>query len=304
MKADYGALRARAARTFPVIDGSWNPGSALDASPEARQRRYESCWRTGGLTFYGAFGDLASDKNANETAAEFIRAKIRQRVADPAVAEKLCPRNFFGGKRLCVEIGYFETYNRPNVSLVDLNERPIESVTETGVRDRHGEQAFDTIVLATGFDAMTGAILKIDPRGLGGTRLSEAWSNGPQTYLGLAVAGFPNLFTVTGPTSPSVFTNMLASIEQHVNWITDCIGHLRQAGRSRVEALPEAQRAWMAHHEEVARPTIRAQSDSWYTGANIAGKPRVLMPYIGGFPAYAGKCAEVAARGYDGFATD
>ena len=302
IKADYPALRARAAQTAPVIDAYWNKESALEASPEERQRTYEDRWRQGGLPFSGAYGDLILNKEANDSAADFVRGKIRQRVRDPKVAEMLCPHNVIGGKRLCVEIGYYETFNRDNVTLVDLKETPIETITETGIRTRGGEYRADAIVFATGFDAMTGAILRVDIHGRGGRALRERWSQGPSSYLGLAMAGFPNLFTVTGPASPSVLTNMLPSIEQHVEWISDCIGYLRDKGLARIEAQPEAEAAWMDHNAEVAAMTLRSQVDSWYLGANIDGKPRVFMPYIGGFPAYRRKCDEVAAKGYSGFA--
>ena len=301
VKADYGALRARASQTKAGFDADWNKASALDASPEERQREYETRWREGGLPFMGAYGDLLLDQEANDTAAAFVRGKIRQAVRDPEVAEALCPRNVIGAKRLCVDIGYYETFNRANVALVDLGKSPIEAITETGVRAQGREYELDAIVLATGFDAMTGALLKIDIHGRGGAALRKAWAQGPQTYLGLAMAGFPNLFTITGPASPSVLTNMLPSIEQHVEWVTDCIQYLRDQGLARIEAQPQAQAEWMAHNEDVAKETLRSSTDSWYLGANIAGKPRVFMPYIGGFPTYVSKCEEVAAKGYEGF---
>jgi hypothetical protein len=250
----------------------------------------------------GAFGDLLYNQAANDLAAEFVRGKIREIVHDPEIAEMLSPRNVIGCKRLCVDTGYWETYNRPNVTLIDVSGEPIEAITPAGIRAKDQEYAVDAIVFATGFDAMTGALLKIDIRGTGGQALKEKWREGPKTYLGLGIAGFPNLFTITGPGSPSVLTNMLPSIEQHVEWVADCIGYLREEGLSRIEAQAEAEENWVAHVREVAGGSLRSTCSSWYIGANVPGKPRVFMPYIGGFPAYVQKCDAVAANAYEGFA--
>jgi len=250
----------------------------------------------------GAFGDLLYNQAANDLAAEFVRGKIREIVHDPEIAEMLSPRNVIGCKRLCVDTGYWETYNRPNVTLIDVSGEPIEAITPADIRPKDQEYAVDAIVFATGFDAMTGALLKIDIRGTGGQALKEKWREGPKTYLGLGIAGFPNLFTITGPGSPSVLTNMLPSIEQHVEWVADCIGYLREEGLSRIEAQAEAEENWVAHVREVAGGSLRSTCSSWYIGANVPGKPRVFMPYIGGFPAYVQKCDAVAANAYEGFA--
>jgi hypothetical protein len=249
----------------------------------------------------GAFGDLLYNQAANDLAAEFVRGKIREIVHDPEIAEMLSPRNVIGCKRLCVDTGYWETYNRPNVTLIDVSGEPIEAITPAGIRAKDQEYAVDAIVFATGFDAMTGALLKIDIRGTGGQALKEKWREGPKTYLGLGIAGFPNLFTITGPGSPSVLTNMLPSIEQHVEWVADCIEYLREEGLSRIEAQAEAEENWVAHVREVAGGSLRSTCSSWYIGANVPGKPRVFMPYIGGFPAYVQKCDAVAANAYEGF---
>jgi cyclohexanone monooxygenase len=222
-------------------------------------------------------------------------------VRDPATAALLTPKSVLGCKRLCVETGYYETYNQPHVELVDISERGIETLTETGVRVAGRDFAIDTIVMATGFDAMTGSILRLDPVGVEGRRLSEAWAEGPKSYLGLAVAGFPNLFTITGPGSPSVLSNMIASIEQHVDWLTDCLATLQARGRGRIEATDEAQEDWVRHVAEVAGRTLFPSCNSWYLGANIPGKPRVFMPYVG-CPPYREICERVAAEGYRGFA--
>jgi cyclohexanone monooxygenase len=206
-----------------------------------------------------------------------------------------------GCKRLCVHAGYYATFNRDNVTLVDLRKTPIEAITPQGVRTTGGEYPVDSLVFATGFDAMTGALLKIDIRGRGGVALRDTWAHGPRTYLGLAIAGFPNLFTITGPGSPSVLSNMIVSIEQHVDWIADCLQHLRAQRRERIEATPGAEEAWVAHVNEVGHMTLYPKAKSWYMGANVPGKPQIFMPYIGGVGVYRQKCDEVAAAGYAGF---
>jgi len=302
IKADYAGMRARAKRTPPGIDATFNPASAMDDGAEQRRQAYEKRWAEGGLTFMGAYGDLMLNPDSNDTAAEFTRAKIREIVDDPAVAEALLPGNIIGAKRLCVDTGYYATYNRPNVALVDVRDQPIEAITATGIRARGQDFDLDAIVFATGFDAMTGALLKIDIRGRGGLALADKWADGPRTYLGLAMAGFPNLFTITGPGSPSVLTNMLPSIEQHVDWVADCLGYLRDNGRAVIEARTTAEDDWIAHNNTFVEASLRSTTESWYNGANIAGKPRVFMPYLGGFPLYVQKCEAVAANGYEGFA--
>ena len=278
--------------------------SALDASPEERRAAYEAAWEKGGLQFRAAFRDILTDRAANDTAAEFIRAKIREIVKDPETAAKLTDFDHpFAAKRPPIDTEYFETFNRHNVSLVDVRASPIERITPGGIRTRDAEYPLETIVFATGFDAMTGPLLRIDIRGRGGLSLKEAWEAGPRTYLGLGVAGFPNLFTITGPGSPSVLCNMPVAIEQHVEWITDCIAHMRQRGLVRIEATPAAADRWVEHANEAADATLLPQaSSSWYLGANVPGKPRVFMPYAGGMARYRGICEGVAAKGYEGFA--
>ena len=303
VKADYAAFRARN-RRMPAAFGANTPrneSSALDATHEQRHEAYAARWRTGGFGFLGAFGDLMLDERANETAAEFVRARIREIVRDPTTAKVLSPKQRIGCKRLCLDTGYFETFNRSNVTLVDVSARPIEEITARGVRAGGREFELDSLVFATGFDAMTGTLLKIDVRGRGGVTLAQKWAAGPRTYLGLGIAGFPNLFTVSGPGSPSVLTNMIVSIEQHVDWIADCIAHVRGRGLSRIEATPDAEAAWVDHVNAVADKTLYPGCNSWYLGANVPGKPRQFMPLIG-FPAYVEKCDAVAAAGYEGFA--
>jgi cation diffusion facilitator CzcD-associated flavoprotein CzcO len=302
IKADYADLRRRAKTMRNGIQYPVNEASALEVTEAERRRQYEFRWERGGLSFLGSFSDLLVSKEANDTAAEFIRAKIRDVVNDPAVAATLSPQTIFGCKRLCIDTGYYETFNQPHVSLIDLNRAPIDGITRDGLSAGGKVYEVDAIVFATGFDAMTGALRKIDIRGKGGKRLDEKWAEGPRTYLGVAIADFPNLFTITGPGSPSVLTNMLLSIEQHVEWIADCILHARERGRGSIEPTPAAEHEWMIHVSEVADATLFPSCNSWYVGANIPGKPRVFMPYIGGFPRYVETCNRIAADGYRGFA--
>ena len=302
IKADYAGYRARAKLTPTGNLFEVGAPSALAVSAEEREREYEARWQAGGLPFLAAFADIMFDPEANKTVADFVRNKIRAIVRDPVVADLLVPRNIIGCKRICVDSGYYDTFNRDNVSLVDISDTPVEEITPDGVNVGGQIYEVDAIVSATGFDAMTGALLKIDIRGANGVALRDKWRDGPKAYLGLALAGFPNLFIVTGPGSPSVISNMLPAIEQHVNWITDCIAYMREHGLQRIEAQSDAEEAWVAHVGEVADLSLRSTCSSWYVGANVPGKPRVYMPYIGGVPVYAQKCNQVAADGYDGFA--
>jgi cyclohexanone monooxygenase len=301
MKADYPALRAKARARPTGFYFPFNVQPALEASPEERERLYEEAWARGGLPFLGSFGDLLFEKAANDTIAEFARRKIREIVKDPAVADLLCPDNVFGCKRLCVDTGYFETYNLPHVELVDVSKKPIERLTADGIVVGGTEYPVDAIVSATGFAAMTGSFDKIAITGRNGLTLAEKWRAGPRAYLGLASAGFPNLFMITGPGSPSVLASMIQAIEQHVDWLVDCLGHMRDVGASTIEARLEDEDAWVEHVNEVSKVSLRSTCSSWYVGANIPGRPRVFMPYIGGFPIYVQKCNEVMNNGFDGF---
>ena len=300
VKSDYAAFRALAKQRRNGLHCATSEILAVDVTEEVRQREFQARWDQGGLCYTGTFGDLLRDKQANDSAAEFIRARIRSVVRDPVVAEALCPRTVVGCKRLCIDSGYYETFNRANVTLVDVRDAPIEAITREGLIAAGKSYRLDAIVFATGFDAMTGALLRIDIRGRAGARLSEKWAEGPRTYLGLSIAGFPNLFVITGPGSPSVLTNMLPTIEQHVEWIADCLKFLRARDLGRIEATAEAETAWVARVNEIAADTLFPTCNSWYLGANIPGKPRVFMPYVG-FPPYVATCNEVAARGYSGF---
>ncbi len=274
-----------------------------DVTPEERQAIYEAAWEKGGLQFRATFRDLMIDQAANDTAAEFLKSRIRAIVRDPKTAQALADIDHpYAAKRPPIDTDYFQTFNRDNVTLVDLRADPIERVTPRGIRTRAAEYALDIIVFAPGFDAMTGPPLAIDIRGRGGRALREDWRAGPQTYLGLQVPGYPNFFTVTGPGSPSVLTNMPVAIEQHVEWITDCIAHLRRNGIDAIEPDPEAVARWGAHVNETANATLLSKAKhSWYYGANVPGKPRVFMPYAGGLARYRGICEDVAAKGYEGF---
>ena len=275
---------------------------ALDDSDETRNGKYSARWERGGLTFMNVYNNLGLERSANDTAANFVRGKIAEIVKDPETAKLLQPNSHpIGTKRICIDTDYFATFNRPNVSLVDIKTNPIEEITANAVRIAGRDHQIDALVMATGFDAMTGSVAKIDISGPGGRTLNEKWAEGPRTYLGLMSAGFPNLFIITGPGSPSVLSNMIVSIEQHVDWIADCLVHMRRQGVATMEASGEAEDKWVAHVNEVAYGTLYPQANSWYMGANIPGKPRIFMPYIGGVGVYRRICDEVAAKGYEGF---
>ena len=255
--------------------------SALDATPEQRDAAFEERWRIGGFgLLFGAFPDLLVNPAANELAAEFVRGKIRQIVRDPAIAARLCPSHPIGCKRVCVDTGYYDTFNRPNVALVDVSAQPIETITADGLRAGGHDYRFDTLVLATGFDAFTGPMVRIDLRGRGGLRIQDKWHAGPVNYLGLSVAGFPNLFNLAGPGSTSAFTNFFVAIEHHVDWIAECLGWLAARGHATIEAtFEQAEASWVDYVNESAGRTMLLTCNSWYLGANIAGKPRVaFMP--------------------------
>ncbi|WP_433298313.1 flavin-containing monooxygenase [Pseudonocardia sp. CA-142604] len=303
MKTGYRAWREAQRTSGFGVPVEMPTQSALEVSEEERFAKYESGWKKGTLvSILAGYTDTLTNREANDTAAEFIRRKIRERVNDPEVAETLSPRSYpFGTKRPCLDTNYYETFNKPDVHLVDLRKTPLVELTENGLRTSEQEYEFDAIIFATGFDAMTGALTAIDIRGRGGIALREKWAEGPRSYLGVAVAGFPNLFTITGPSSPSVLSNMIVSIEQHVDWITDCAAYMRERGIGAIEATGEAEDGWVAHVEEAGNATLYPTADSWYMGSNVPGKPRVFMAYIGGVGVYRQLCDEVAAKGYEGF---
>mgnify|MGYP001433184435 FL=1 len=303
VKPNYDDLMERARWSTGGFPMDRDERSALEISAAERLEIYEASWAEGGIRFLStSFKDVSTDRRANDTMAEFIRKKIREMVQDPETAEKLMPTDHpFGSKRPLIDTDYFETYNRENVELVDIRHSPIQEITPRGIRTDDQEFEFDMIVFATGFDAMTGTFFKMDIRGRDGLPLKEKWSEGPKTYLGLQTAGFPNMFMITGPGSPSVLSNMPVSIEQHIDWIADLLQHMREHDIKSVEAEADAEKAWVVHVNEVAEPTMFMQANSWYLGANIPGKPRVFMPYVGGVGTYRKKCNEVADNGYEGF---
>jgi cyclohexanone monooxygenase len=303
VRADYAGFRARNREQLPAF-GSMLPASepsALAVSDEARDRAFAERWALGGFAFGRTFRDLGIDPRANELAAQFIRDRIAETVRDPETARRLSPTHPILCKRLCVDSGYYETFNLPNVRLVSLREQPIERFDAHGVVAGGEAMRFDDVVFATGFDAMTGSVLKIDPVGREGLRLSQAWRDGPVNCLGIGVAGFPNLFTLGGPGSPSALTNVIVQLEQHVDWVARCIAWLRANGHATIEPTAAAQAAWVEHVNAAMAPTVFSRCDSWYVGANVPGKPRVIMVLFG-FPAYVQRCEETAAAGYTGFA--
>ena len=303
IEADRAAYRdeakvSRAGVPTEVTDiaGAW-------ATDEVRRERFEAAWEAGELLgILGVFNDLLSNQTSNDVVAEMLREKIRATVVDPETAEALCPKDHpFGSKRPCLDTNYFQTYNLPHVRLVDLRRHPIVSITESGIDTTDESLEFDAIVYATGFDAMTGPVVAVDIRGRGGVSLREKWADGPSTYLGLTTVGFPNFFTITGPGSPSVLSNMAVSIEQHVDWVAGCLDDLRARGFETIEPTPLAEAGWNQHVDDGASITLYPTANSWYMGANVPGKPRAFLPYVAGVDNYRATCDEVVERGYLGF---
>jgi len=302
VQAQYGEWRAAQRKSGFGVATPTPTKSALEVSDEELNETLEAAWESGSLTnLLTCYTDTAVSQEANDRVRGFIHDKIKQIVKDPQTAQDLCPTYPVGTKRPCLDTSYFETYNRDTVHLVNLRRTPLVEVTERGIRTSDREFEFDAIVYATGFDAMTGALTRVDIRGKDGVSLKDEWQAGPRTYLGIASAGFPNLFMITGPGSPSVLTNMMMSIEQHVDWVTDAIVHLNEAGLNAIEPTRQAQDAWVDHVNEIASYTLFPKANSWYMGANVPGKTRVFMPYAGGLDVYRVKCADVAANDYEGF---
>jgi len=299
-KAVYREHRARAREVGTLYE--FSDKGAFDVSQAEREREFERRWNKGGVNFVHSFNDLSTNKAANDTIAEFVRERIRRTVKDPVVADSLCPTDHpLGTKRICVDTGYFETYNLPHVRLVDLKKTPIDRFESRGVKVAGEEIALDALVCATGYDALTGAVMAIDIRGRGGLRLRDKWAQGPRTLLGLMTAGFPNLFIITGAGSPSVLVNMIVGIEHHVQWITDCLDYLQQKSISTIEASVPAEDRWVEHVNAAANRTLLPLANSWFLGANIPGKPRVFMPYAAKIGIYRRECQAVADKGYEGF---
>lgn len=302
VKSRYPQIRETLRRSRAGIVPKTTGKNVGELTPDEVRLALESRWNDGGLQITAAFADTLVNPEANAVVAEFVRSKIRELVADRRTAELLSPTTYpIGTKRCCVDTGYFETYNRDNVHLVDINTHPIERFTARGVCAGGREHEFDVVILATGFDAMTGPLNNIDIHA-GGPSLKEKWEHGPRTYLGLMSEGFPNLFMITGPGSPSVLSNMIVSIEQHVEWVADTIAHLQDKSLTRIEPVKEAEDKWVDRVNEAASMTLMPQANSWYMGANIPGKTRIFMPFVGGVDAYRDICDKVAADGYDGFA--
>jgi len=301
-KENYTELRDNMRGSFHGSLKDLNDKPALSVSEEERQATYQKRWEIGGTPFLGSFNDLLTNKEANDTAAEFVRNQIRKIVKDPETAERLGPKTYpIGTKRICVDSGYFETYNRDNVDLVDISSKPIERFTPDGLVANGRHYTFDSVVFATGFDAMTGTLFRVDIRGRGSRALKEKWAAGPRTYLGLMSEAFPNMFMITGPGSPSVKSNMIISIEQHVDMVTDTLVHMREHGLALLEPERAAEDAWVDHVQEAANRTLFPLANSWYMGSNIPGKPRLFTPYIGGVGRYRQTCEEIVADGYRGF---
>ena len=304
MKGNYEQYRQEQ-RLSPagIINPERQMERVMDVPKEERQRRFEAAWDEGLLTgLMSTFSDIQLDEAANHEVSEFIRERIRNTVQDKQTADDLTPKAFpYATKRPCIDTDYYETYNRDNVSLVNLRRTPIEKITEDGIETSQGARAFDAIIYATGFDAMTGPLLRVDIRGRGGKRLVDAWIDGPTSYLGIAIHGFPNMFTITGPSSPSVLSNMLVSIEQHVDWVADCIAWMNENGKTAIEPSDEAEKEWAEHTAQLAGMTLFPKADSWYMGANVPGKPRMFLAYVGGVGAYRLICDQIAATGYHGF---
>ncbi len=299
-KSAYREHRARAREIGTLYE--FSDKGAFDVTPMEREREFERRWDKGGVNFVHAFNDLSTNKAANDTIADFVRARIRRIVKDPAVAQSLCPYDHpLGTKRICVDTGYYETFNRPNVRLVDLKKTPIDRFDSSGVWVAGQHVKIDALVCATGYDALTGAVLAIDIRGRAGSRLRDKWAQGPRTLLGIMTAGFPNLFIITGAGSPSVLVNMIVGIEHHVQWITDCIEYMKASGQSTIEPSVQAEDRWVEHVNAAANRTLLPLANSWFLGANIPGKPRVFMPYAAKIGVYRRECQAVADKGYEGF---
>lgn len=305
VKGRYKELREELAASLLGMGVKPEGGRATEATERERLTRYERAWRKGGPCFLMCFDDLLVDADSNATACDYLAGKIREAVEDPDTAEALIPdaRRFpVGARRLVMDDDYYARFNEPHVHLVDTRKDAIAEITATGIAQESGRHTdLDVIVLATGFDALTGALLDVDIRGEGGVALSDEWSSGPRSFLGLTVSGFPNLFTITGPGSPSVFSNVVLSIEQHIDFCAGIIEWMLAHRFACTQPLRDAEADWGQHVIDVARPTVLANADSWYWGANVEGKPRAFLPYLGGVGAYRDKCAAVVANGFEGF---
>ena len=301
VKTHYSTFRLKAQNSVAALALPINEESALEVSKYRRDEVYEDRWEKGGVPFIAAFQDLNFNRQANETAAEFVRSKIKTLVKDHKTAEILTPKYPIGCKRLAVDSNYYETFNKPNISLIDLNREPLDEFITNGLSTDKSIYDLDVIILATGFDAMTGTLFNIDIQGRNNIKLKDKWAEGPKTYLGLSIESFPNLFTISGPGSPSVLTNMIVSIEQHVNWIFDCLKFMKNNKKTIIEASLEAEKKWVKHNQVVSTDHVRSSCSSWYIGANIKDKAKIFMPYVGGYSNYVEKCKQVSENNYEGF---
>ncbi|WP_421882011.1 flavin-containing monooxygenase [Methylibium sp.] len=307
LRGQYPMLKERVQHTFAGFDYDFEDRNFFDVAPEERQRTLQRLWDDGSLNFWiGGFREVFFDEKVNAEFSDFVRQRIRERIKDPKVADKLVPQDYgFGTRRVPLETKYYEAFNRDNVLLVDTKATPMEEVTEKGIRTAAGLHELDILICATGFDAGTGALTKVDIRGRDGVLLRDAWAqDGVRTTMGLQVHGYPNLFMTMAPFSPAAaFCNVPTCLQQQVDWIADCIGFVRDQGRHSIEPSAEAEAKWVAHHDELANLTLVPKTNSWYMGSNVKGKPRRLLAYAGGVGTYRAKCDEVKASGYEGFVT-
>jgi cation diffusion facilitator CzcD-associated flavoprotein CzcO len=301
VKANYKAFRDKIYRLPGAVLRPENVKSVTEAGPEETEEILEKAWARGGTGFLRAFSDLMENAEKNAVASDFAKKKMGEIVQDPEILKKLMPDYSIGCKRIVLDTNYFQTYNRDNVTLVDVKDHPIDEITEKGIITNGIEYELDCIIFATGYDAMTGALTRIDIRGRNRATVKETWKDGPQAFMGMAVNGFPNMFTICGPGSPSVLSNVITHIEQNVEWISDCMSHMRDNGKNCIEVTRESEMEWSAHVAELGDASLFAQCNSWYVGANIPGKPRVFLAYAGGFPAYTDKCDDIASNGYAEF---
>jgi len=301
-KVSYAEHRQRARNTRSGILYDYSTRATTEVSKQDRDAEYERRWAKGGANFTHAFTDIFTNRESNELAAEFVRNKIRSIVKDPAVADRLTPKDHaIGTKRICVDTDYYSTFNNTNVKLVDIRATPLQEIKPNGIQTSDALFDLDCIVFATGYDAVTGALERLNIQGEAGQSLKDEWTTGPRTYLGLMTVGFPNLFFITGPGSPSILTNVIVSIEQHVDWIARCIQHMNATQKLKIQAQAPAQEAWVQKVNDLAKNTLFPASDSWYMGANVPGKPRVFLPFIGGLGTYTEICEQVIKDGYSGF---
>jgi cyclohexanone monooxygenase len=301
-KLNYAEYRQRARNSRSGILYDYSTRATSDVSNEEREAEYERRWAKGGANYTHAFNDIFTNRESNDLAAEFVRNKIRSIVKDPAVADRLTPKDHaIGTKRICVDSDYYKTFNNENVKLVDIRATPLEAISPQGIQTSDANYELDCIVFATGYDAVTGALERLNLKGEKGQNLKDEWTSGPRTYLGLMSVGFPNLFFITGPGSPSILTNVVVSIEQHVDWIARCIQHMNATQKSKIQAQAPAQEAWVQRVNDLAKNTLFPASASWYMGANVPGKPRVFLPFLGGLGTYTEICEQVISDGYRGF---